>query len=189
MERTAFYKKQLKECYPAILRARAKCRAFLFLKMLLLEVLALFLLYTSGKATIVLGVILCVLPILLLKPQTLFKKSYVGRVMKKEDFSKRVRTGGLGLFGRTGMKEIQYMRVHFSDEKGKVHRLELPARYEQIYSEATAVLSLSGLPYPIPLHPKEKTVCPLCGTVTSLENGNCGGNCGLPLVVLGSPDS
>jgi hypothetical protein len=187
MKRIEEYEKILETDYPDFSRARRKRRVWAILKFLAAELLALFLIVTSRGATPVLWLLL-LLPIFLLKPYRILQRGYTGRIVKREFFVKR-RVKGVGLgrngavrVGRNG--EVSLMTLVVANEKGRIRRIELPARYEKIFEEEGSVLVLSGLPYPVPLSYKEKAFCPLCGTLTPYETGFCGGLCGMPLLEL-----
>lgn len=171
----------VKERYPEVFSARRKRRMKKLLKLLLLEAAVAFLVVTSRDAAPLTALFL-LLPPLFLKPWQYYKRSFSGRVVGKEFYVKRVRKGGAGVRVRTYVIDVPYVRFTVEDREGKLHHFEAPQRYEQIYEEGTELLFLSGLPYPLPLFPEGKTVCPLCGTVTPLENELCGGVCGLPLI-------
>ena len=171
----------LKRDYPEILRARRKRRAKKWIVLLLWELLFALLVITSRQAAPVTALFL-LLPPLLLKPWRLYKKSFSGRVVKKDFYVKRVRKGGAGVRVRTYVQDIPYVNFTVEDGCGKLYHFEAPQRYEQMYDSGKELCSLSGLPYPIRLSPEEKTVCPLCGTITPLETEVCGGRCDLPLI-------
>lgn len=171
----------VREHYPEAFSARRKRRMKKLLKLLLFEAVVAFLVVTSRQAAPITALFL-LLPPLFLKPWQYYKRSFSGRVVGKEFYVKRVRKGGAGVRVRTYVIDVPYVRFTVEDHEGKLHHFEAPQRYEQTYDEGKELLSLSGLPYPIRLFPEERTVCPLCGTITPLENGQCGGVCGLPLI-------
>ena len=181
------YEKNLECEYPAISRARKKRRLSILLKFLLLEALAVFLIVTSRGGSPVLW-LLTLVPVLLAKPHKAFLGGYVGRVCRRDFFVIR-KVKGIGT-GRWGSKNVgragavSMMTLSVMDEKGRIRRIDLPQRYQDLFLEGDALLVLSGLPYPIILSKKEKAFCPLCGTLTPYETGFCGGLCGMPLLEL-----
>lgn len=160
------HQKELRSFYrrnPEVERLVKRRRGIFFLKLILLEVAIALVAYEIVRyglplcAAVIGGIAAIVLPLLFLHPKRTLGRGYVGEIVESKHTQRRDVEVGRGL-GKA--RESLTYTVLGAD--GKKHRFTVLALYGKVYHRGGRVLCIPVLDLPIPLTPKEHTVCPFC---------------------------
>lgn len=69
----------------------------------------------------------------------------------------------------------QFAVFKLEDEKVRISKIELEARFHECIYEGDTLLRLAGVPYPINLKRHTKALCPICGNIMPRESTRCVG--------------
>ncbi len=151
------------------------------LKLLLLEgaliALTAYLLSFGIISAIPLGLCLGILlPILILKPKKTFGSRLFGRITKIEPSVRWTsKYKNAGFLNNMYQKRVIVCTVMKQD--GSERQIELDSQYWAVFAVGDEILEIEGINYPINLTPRDKILCPFCGSIMPIANQYCVG-CG-----------
>lgn len=178
---------------PEVRRLVRRRRRGFVLKLLLLEGAVLLVasqVWRYGfpvQGTVFGAVMLLLLPLLLLKPFRTVGRGYAGEIvgtseeMRRE--SSRNDPANVSALRMGVVRKFLNCTVACDDGKKRIFRV--PALYGKVYRVGGRVLVVRGLGYPVPLDPKEHTVCLFCGARVLTAVDHCAG-CGAARTEVGN---
>ena len=114
-----------------------------------------------------------ILPWVIVKPQRLMKRKYLGQVRSIQYIQRRISVDGGPSRMMTSMVDATFICCTVMDSKGKRYTFELPEKYAAVYHEGDLILSMSGFNFPLNMSKHDLSVCPCCGGIEPRANGGC----------------
>ncbi len=170
----------IKQTQPRALAYRRRRIAVTILKMVLIEGavwgIAILSVRDMPELLFPVGIVLGVaLPLLLVKPWRIIRRSFVGTVTAIEPVVRRVNRPGTaaGAHQFVQMVDAAFVCYTLTASDRKTRRVEVFHPYAIAYTEGDTLAVLGGLEYPVNLTPHEQIACPACGALTPRERGTC----------------
>ncbi len=165
---------RLKKEKPRTFACRRRKLAVAILKILLIEAVVWTLAIASlwgriAPICVLGGVFGITLPLFIVKPWTVFRRQYIGRITDGEVFVRFVNRKGYA----KRMTEAAFIRYTVIRRNGKKHRFELPSPYAVAYGTDDEVVVLAGLACPLNLTPRDQHACPKCNALTPTAREDC----------------
>ena len=134
----------------------------------------------------VFGVVALVgLPFPVLKPLRTLGRGYVGEIVRaSEEMRRESSRNDPANVSALRMGVVRKQRIcTVACDDGKTRTFRVPALYGSVYRVGGRVLTVRGLDYPVPLDPREHTVCVFCGARLLTAVDHCAGCGAKPLDV------